>query len=97
MLLCSVSYCQASAIIPNNRLGWKACHGHALAYLPPPSATKKTGFYTLPSDKTIRTETALIYDAVQLFGKALTDLDRSQVTVTSTINILRLSYNDHHE
>ena len=30
-------------------------------------------------DKTIRTETALIYDAVQLFGKALTDLDRSQV------------------
>jgi hypothetical protein len=25
-----------------------------------------------------RTETALIYDAVQLFGKALTDLDRSR-------------------
>jgi hypothetical protein len=32
-------------------------------------------------DKTIRTETALIYDAVQLFGKALTDLDRSQVRI----------------
>jgi hypothetical protein len=32
-------------------------------------------------DKTIRTETALIYDAVQLFGKALTDLDRSQVSI----------------
>jgi len=32
-----------------------------------------------------RTETALIYDAVQLFGKALTDLDKSQVMVKNDI------------
>ena len=29
-----------------------------------------------------QTETALVYDAVQLFGQALTDLDRSQEITT---------------
>ena len=33
-----------------------------------------------------QTETALVYDAVQMFAKALTDLDRSQEVETTSID-----------
>ena len=43
-------------------------------------------FYDIIFPFFFQTETALVYDAVQMFAKALTDLDRSQEVETTSID-----------